>query len=76
VVKNFNYFAPKSLSEAYDILAMNAERSFLMAGGTDLMVQMKSKLIAPERVVDLKGLGLTYVKPMGEGLAQRPPSMR
>ncbi len=68
-MKNFNYFAPKSLSEAYDILARYSERSFLMAGGTDLMVQMKSKSIAPECVVDLKGLGLSYIKTMEDGLA-------
>jgi carbon-monoxide dehydrogenase medium subunit len=68
-VKNFNYFAPKSLSEAYDVLARYSERSFLMAGGTDLMVQMKSKLIAPECVVDLRGLGLNYTKAMEDGLA-------
>ncbi len=68
-MKNFNYFAPKSLSEAYDILARYSERSFLMAGGTDLMVQMKAKSIAPECVVDLKGLGLNYIKAMDDGLA-------
>ncbi len=68
-MKNFNYFAPKSLSEAYDILARYSERSFLMAGGTDLMVQMKAKSIAPEWVVDLKGLGLNYIKAMDDGLA-------
>jgi carbon-monoxide dehydrogenase medium subunit len=69
VVKNFNYFAPKSLSEAYDVLAKYPERCFLMAGGTDLMVQMKSKLIAPECVVDLRGLGLNYIEAMEDGLA-------
>lgn len=68
-MKNFNYFAPKSLSEAYDILARYSDGSFLMAGGTDLMVQMKSKLIAPECVIDLKGLGLNYIKAMEDGLA-------
>lgn len=68
-MKNFNYFAPKSLSEAYDILARYSERSFLMAGGTDLMVQMKAKSIAPECVVDLKGLNLNYIEAMDDGLA-------
>ena len=68
-MKNFNYFAPKTLSEAYDILARYSERSFLMAGGTDLMVQMKAKSIAPECVVDLKGLGLNYIKAMDDDLA-------
>lgn len=68
-MKNFNYFAPQSLPEAYEILAQHPEGSFLMAGGTDLMMKMKSKAIAPACVIDLKGLGLSYIKPMGDGLA-------
>lgn len=68
-MKNFNYFAPQSLPDAFELLVKQSEGSFLMAGGTDLMMQMKSKAIAPECVIDLKGLGLSYIKPMGEGLA-------
>ena len=68
-MKNFDYFAPKSLSEAHDVLARDPDGSFLMAGGTDLMVQMKSKLISPSCVVDLRRLGLSYIKHGGEGLA-------
>jgi carbon-monoxide dehydrogenase medium subunit len=68
-VKNFNYFAPKNLTEAHEILATQPEGSFLMAGGTDLMMLMKTKAIAPECVIDLKGLGLNYIKPGEEGLA-------
>lgn len=68
-MKNFNYFAPKSLPEVHDILARYSEGGFLMAGGTDLMVQMKSKEIAPRCVIDLKGLGLSYIKHTGQGLA-------
>lgn len=68
-MKNFDYFAPKSLPEVHDILARYSEGGFLMAGGTDLMVQMKSKEIAPKCVIDLKGLGLSYIKHTGQGLA-------
>ncbi|MBW1945770.1 MAG: xanthine dehydrogenase family protein subunit M [Deltaproteobacteria bacterium] len=68
-MKNFDYFAPKSLPEVQEILAAHSEGSFLMAGGTDLMMQMKSKVIAPKCVIDLKGLGLNYIKPMEDGLA-------
>jgi carbon-monoxide dehydrogenase medium subunit len=69
VVKNFNYFTPKSLSEVQDVLARYPEGGVLMAGGTDLLVQMKSKAIAPECLVDLKGLGLSYISHTGGGLA-------
>lgn len=68
-MKNFSYFAPRCFSEVYDILARYSEGSFMMAGGTDLMVQMKSKLIVPKCLIDLKGLGLSYIKHNGQGLA-------
>jgi len=47
------YIAPKSLAEATSALADN-EGARLLAGGTDLLVQMKLGLRSPEQVVDLK----------------------
>ncbi len=68
-MKNFNYFIPKGLSQIGEILARYPEGAVLMAGGTDLLVKMKSREIAPEYVIDLKGLNLTYIKDTGNGLA-------
>jgi carbon-monoxide dehydrogenase medium subunit len=67
-MKNFNYSAPKNLNEVHDLLAKYPEKIILMAGGTDLMVQMRLKQVIPNHVIDLKGVGLSYIKPTDKGL--------
>ncbi len=54
----FNYFAPRSLKEAATILAKNGPNGKVLAGGTDLLVQIKEhvKGIAPDYVVSLKNV--------------------
>jgi len=42
-LKDFNYFRPKSLTEACNMLQQHKDCA-LMAGGTDLLVEMKSGL--------------------------------
>jgi carbon-monoxide dehydrogenase medium subunit len=69
MMKNFSYFSPKSLRELYDVFTKDPEGSVLMAGGTDVMLQMRSKAIAPRCLFDLRGLGLSYIKDTGTGLA-------
>ena len=68
-MRNFNYFAPKDLHEIQNLLAKYPEKSFLMAGGTDLMVLMRLRQVIPKCVIDLKGAGLRYIKAMEKGLA-------
>ena len=41
LVHQFDYFEPASLGEAIALLAQYGERARLLAGGTDLLVQMK-----------------------------------
>ncbi len=51
---SFNYFQPRSLEEALALQAGCGGGSLWLAGGTDLLVQMKAGQRAPEQVVDLK----------------------
>lgn len=48
------YEAPTSTEQAVQLLAAGGEKARLLAGGTDLIVQMKSDLVDPEILVDLK----------------------
>ena len=51
----FKYLSPTSLDEALSIVAAEHEKARLLAGGTDLIPQVKRREIdAPEYVVDLK----------------------
>jgi 4-hydroxybenzoyl-CoA reductase subunit beta len=64
----FKYVEPKTLREAVRALASNP-RSVLLAGGTDLLVNMKHRVIQPEEVVDLKPISkLAYLSEGKEGL--------
>ena len=50
----FAYQAPTSVEEAVALLADPARQAWPFAGGTDLMVQMRRGLFAPEMLVDVK----------------------
>ncbi|MDX1785373.1 MAG: xanthine dehydrogenase family protein subunit M [Roseovarius sp.] len=50
------YFKPQTAAEATDILAKGAGKARILAGGTDLLVQLKSGMIEPESIVDIKHL--------------------
>lgn len=55
-MKTFNYFEPTTLEEALDLLQLYGERAKVLAGGTDLVVQMKQGKISPEAVISLARL--------------------
>jgi carbon-monoxide dehydrogenase medium subunit len=53
-MKYFKYFAPQNISETFSLMDQYKERAKLLAGGTDLLVQMKKNVLQPRYVVDLK----------------------
>lgn len=58
----FRYEAPRSLEEAVRLLAgANGTEARVLAGGTDLIVQMQRGLRKPELVVDVKRIPETNV---------------
>jgi len=52
----FRYAAPGSLEELLILLADQHGSTKLLAGGTDLIVQMRSGAVTPELVIDVKQL--------------------
>jgi carbon-monoxide dehydrogenase medium subunit len=48
------YEAPSSLDEAVALLAAEAGEARVLAGGTDLLVQLRTDLIDPDLLVDIK----------------------
>ena len=64
----FKYLEPKTLREAVRALG-SGPQSVLLAGGTDLLVNMKHRIIQPEEVVDLKPISkLAYLSDGKDGL--------
>ena len=58
----FEYIEPKTLKEASKALVLNIKGSVLLAGGTDLLVLMKQRLLQPTRVINLKAVpGLNHI---------------
>jgi len=53
-LKDFQYVTPKTLREAVGCLSIHGEKSRILAGGTDLLVQMRGKRYQPEYVIDVK----------------------
>lgn len=62
------YEAPNSLDQAVALLAGEPGEARVLAGGTDLLVQMRTDVIAPVLVVDIKGIAETrQIKEEGGG---------
>ena len=60
----FDYYRPQSLPEALNLLGEMGEAARPLAGGTDLLVNLKLKKLAPKVLLDLGGL------PELQGLSQ------
>lgn len=50
------YEAPQTLDAAVRLLAGGSGLTKILAGGTDLLVQMRTDLIEPDLIVDIKGI--------------------
>ena len=55
-MKPFRYVEPATLAEASALLLQHAGRASLLAGGTDLLVEIKEQLRSPEIVINIKNL--------------------
>ncbi len=53
-MSDIQYHAPKTIKEAVKLLAASKGKARILAGGTDLLVQMKSGAAAPGIIIDVK----------------------
>jgi len=61
-MKEFEYFAPRTVEEALSLLSQYKEEAKIMAGGQSMLVLMRQGLVAPEYVIDIKGISaLNYI---------------
>ena len=62
----FDYYAPRTIAEAADRLAAHPD-AMLLAGGTDLLPNMKRRQQTPSVVVGLAGIGELRLRRNGSG---------
>lgn len=55
IVQEFEYFKPKSMKEAVSLL-LGHKNSFVLAGGTDLISELKTGMVSPGAIIDIKGI--------------------
>jgi carbon-monoxide dehydrogenase medium subunit len=65
---DIRYVAPRTLDEAIGAFAAAGSAARIMAGGTDLLVQMRSGLVRPGLIVDIKNIAeMTRVEETAAG---------
>ena len=67
-MRRFDLVLPNSLEDCLKILAEHGGRAKLLAGGTDLLPQMKNGVLHPALVVDLSGIARVRQVLNGSGL--------
>jgi carbon-monoxide dehydrogenase medium subunit len=55
-LESFEFVTPSSIDEAVKLLASNGDKARMIAGGTDILVQMRAGRRTPAVVVDVKGI--------------------
>jgi len=62
-MNELKYFTPESIEEAVSLLSQYGEKSKIIAGGTDLLVQMRNKVVLPDFLISISGIcDLEYIK--------------
>lgn len=56
VVPEFDYERPETLSDVFSLLTEHGDQAKLIAGGTDLIVQMKLERVSPTCLISLAGV--------------------
>ncbi len=61
------YFTPKTIEEACSLALTYQGKAKIIAGGTDLIVQVKHKEVSPSYIINIKDTGLDYITPDEQG---------
>ncbi len=69
MIKDFEYFAPKTLKEALTLIDKYQDECKVIGGGQSLLILMRQGLVAPKYLISIKGLSeLSYIEDTKEGL--------
>ena len=66
---SFEYLRPKSINEAISLLESHGEKGRYIAGGTDVIVKIKDRKMAPDYLISLRHIpDLAYIHRDPEGI--------
>ena len=66
----FEYFEPRTVKEAVELLTKYGGEAKILAGGTDLIVRMKQRFIEPKYIINIKKIKeLNFIEDRGDYLA-------
>lgn len=67
-MRTFEYLKPATLKETVEILDHYGPQARVIAGGTDLMIQWKKKIVSPDYMVSLRNVSELNFISLGGGL--------
>ncbi len=68
MIKDFQYLSPQTLEQALTLLDTYRDGCKIIAGGQSLLILMRHGLLAPEYLIDIKGISeLNYIKTDARG---------
>lgn len=56
ITHEFKYFKPKTVKETLILLSKYREKAKILAGGTDLVINIKEDIETPKVIIDIKGI--------------------
>lgn len=56
MIPRFEYLRPKTIEDLANLLVKHKGEAKILVGGTDLLVQMRDKMVKPKYIIDVKGL--------------------
>lgn len=66
-MRTFEYLKPTSLQEALELLNHHGDRARIIAGGTDLMVLWKKRIVSPHYLISLRNISeLNFIEYRGD----------
>lgn len=68
-MRPFEYLKPKNLKEACAMFSKHKDEAKILAGGQNLMLLLRQRLVAPQYIINIKGLpGLEYINRAPDGI--------
>lgn len=56
ILHEFEYYSPKTKNEALELIEKLGDEAKILAGGTDLIIQLKEQMLTTDNIIDISGI--------------------